>query len=380
MHSVHDPNRTMPELRALLQTLIEKGGSDLHLVPGSRPRIRIDGRLVSLENPPLTPSEITQLLDEILTDSQKPLWQERAEWDCALSLEGVGRFRCSLYRQRGATAAAIRMISPQIPSFEELGLPLIIGELVKKPRGLVLVTGPTGSGKSTTLSAMVEKINQERDLHILTIEDPVEFLHTNKKSLINQREVGTDTKDFHTALKSVLRQDPDVVLLGEMRDLETIQAALTLAETGHLTFATLHTNSCVQTIHRLVNVHPPHQHSQVRAQLSMVLEGILSQALVPALKGTGQALALEILIPTPAIRNLIRDDKIHQIYSMMQTGQAKHGMQTMNQSLFELYKRGQISEKAALALSSLPDELAGMIKRGGGSPILQSTASRSPSM
>ena len=267
--------------------------------------------------------------------------------------------------QRGAVAAAIRTIPFKILSFQELGLPPIVNELSKKPRGLVLVTGPTGSGKSTTLAAMIDKINSEKYHHIITIEDPIEYLHQHKKCVVNQREVNADTKSFKAALKYVLRQDPDVILIGEMRDLETIEAALTISETGHLTFATLHTNSAAQTINRIIDVFPPYQQAQVRAQLSFVLEGIMSQQLIPKASGTGRALCLEILIPNPAIRNLIREDKVHQIYGMMQTGQAKFGMQTMNQSLFELYSRKLISYEEAIGRSSVPEELIAMINRGG---------------
>ena len=254
------------------------------------------------------------------------------------------------------------MIPFNVPPFEELGLPPVIAELTKKPRGLILVTGPTGMGKSTTLAAMIDKINSERHEHIVTIEDPIEFVHQHNKCLVNQREINSDTHSFHKALKSALRQDPDVVLIGEMRDLETIEAALTISETGHLTFATLHTNSCVQTINRIIDVFPPHQQPQIRAQLSFVLEGVLSQTLIPRIGG-GRVLALEIMIPNAAIRNLIREDKVHQIYSAMQTGQSKFGMQTLNQSLFELYRKRLISYDDAVGKSSLPDELRTMIER-----------------
>jgi twitching motility protein PilT len=356
----------MADLHQLLQTVIERKGSDLHITTGVPPQIRVDGRLVPLEGPPLTPADTKQLVYSALTDMQKRRFEEENELDCSFGLKGLSRFRCNVFMQKGAVAAAIRTIPFQIKSIEELGLPPIVHELLSRPRGLVLVTGPTGSGKSTTLAAMLDKINQEEHHHILTIEDPIEYLHPHKNCLVNQREVQADTKDFKTALKYVLRQDPDVVLVGEMRDLETIEAALTIAETGHLTLATLHTNSCAQTIHRIIDVFPPHQQPQVRAQLSLVLEGILSQTLIPKATGGGRVLALEILVPTPAIRNLIREDKIHQIYSMMQTGQAKFGMQTMNQSLLELYKKKLITQEAALGRSSIPDELAGMISREGG--------------
>ncbi|MBI5180664.1 MAG: type IV pilus twitching motility protein PilT, partial [Nitrospirae bacterium] len=298
-------------------------------------------------------------------DAQKHRFEEDNELDLSFGLKGLSRFRANIFMQRGAVSAAIRTIPFKILSFQELGLPPIVNELSKKPRGLVLVTGPTGSGKSTTLAAMIDKINSEKYHHIITIEDPIEYLHQHKKCVVNQREVNADTKSFKAALKYVLRQDPDVILIGEMRDLETIEAALTISETGHLTFATLHTNSAAQTINRIIDVFPPYQQAQVRAQLSFVLEGIMSQQLIPKASGTGRALCLEILIPNPAIRNLIREDKVHQIYGMMQTGQTKFGMQTMNQSLFELYSRKLISYEEAIGRSSVPEELIAMINRGG---------------
>ncbi len=265
--------------------------------------------------------------------------------------------------QRGAVTGAFRMIPFIIKTFNELGLPPIITELTKKPRGLILVTGPTGCGKSSTLAAIIDKINKERQEHIMTIEDPIEFIHAHKSCLINQREVNSDTTSFKDALRYVLRQDPDIVLIGEMRDLETIEAALTVSETGHLTFATLHTNTAIQTLNRIIDVFPAHQQEQIRVQLSFVLEGIISQQLIPKKNGGGRVLAVEIFIPTPAIRNLIREDKSHQIYSMMQTGQTKFGMQTMNQSLFELFKKGLISYDDALSKSTIPDELINMMQR-----------------
>lgn len=366
----------MADLHQLLQTVIQKGGSDLHITTGVPPQIRVDGQLVSLDGPPLTPADTKQIVYSALTDMQKRRFEEDNELDCSFGLKGLSRFRCNVFMQKGAVAAAIRTIPFRIMTIEELGLPPIVYELLSKPRGLVLVTGPTGSGKSTTLAAMLDKINQEEHHHILTIEDPIEYLHAHKNCVVNQREVQSDTRDFKTALKYVLRQDPDVVLVGEMRDLETIEAALTIAETGHLTLATLHTNSCAQTVHRIIDVFPPHQQPQVRAQLSLVLEGILSQTLIPKATGSGRVLALEILVPTPAIRNLIREDKIHQVYSMMQTGQAKFGMQTMNQALLELYKKRLITYEAALSRSSLPDELIGMLGREGGGAGLQSASMR----
>lgn len=356
----------MPNLYQLLQTMIEKGASDLHVTTGSPPQIRINGDLVPLNFPPMTPAETKQLVYSILTDAQKHKYEEKNELDLSFGIKGLSRFRANIFMQRGAVAAAIRVIPFKIMGFEELGLPLVVNELVQKPRGLILVTGPTGSGKSTTLAAMVDKINTEVHGHIITIEDPIEFVHLHKKSLVNQREVGSDTESFKIALRYILRQDPDVVLIGEMRDLETIEAALTISETGHLTLATLHTNAAVDTIHRIVDVFPPHQQGQVRSQLSFVLEGILSQQLLPKANGQGRVLSLEILIPNDAIRNLIREDKMHQIYSHMQTGQSKHGMQTMNQSLLDLYQRRFITYESALWCSSRPDELITMISRISG--------------
>ncbi|MEK7279127.1 MAG: type IV pilus twitching motility protein PilT [Nitrospirota bacterium] len=358
----------MSNLYQLLQTMIEKGASDLHITTGTPPQIRVDGRLVPLNLPALTPSDTKQLIYSVLTDSQKHKFEEENELDLSFGLKGLSRFRANVFMQRGAVAAAIRGIPFKISTFEELGLPSSVNEFVKKPRGLVLVTGPTGSGKSTTLAAMVDKINSERHEHIVTVEDPIEFLHPHKKAIINQREVNSDTKSFKAALKYILRQDPDVVLIGEMRDLETIEATLTIAETGHLTFATLHTNSTAQTINRIIDVFPPYQQPQVRAQLSFVLEGILSQQLLPKATGNGRVLAMEVLIPTPAIRNLIREDKIHQIYGNMQAGQSKHGMQTMNQSLLDLYQKRLISYDDAIARSSMHEELITMINRTGSGP------------
>jgi twitching motility protein PilT len=288
------------------------------------------------------------------------------ELDCAFGIRGLARFRCNVFSQRGSVAAVYRLIPERIRTFEELGLPEIIAKFAEAPRGLVLVTGPTGSGKSTTLAAMLDKVNTERHEHIITIEDPIEYIHAHKGCIVNQREVHADTDGFDVALRAALREDPDVVLIGEMRDLPTIEAALRIAETGHLTFATLHTNSASQTINRIIDVFPAHQQSQIRTQLSLVLEGVVCQALLPRATGPGRAVALEILVPTPAIRNLIREDKVHQIYSAMQAGQEKAGMQTFNQSLATLYLQRQISMATALATSSMKDELTEMISRGAG--------------
>lgn len=356
----------MANLHQMLQTLIDKGASDLHVTTGSPPQLRIDGELVPMNLPPLTAAETKQLCYSILTDVQKHKFEENDELDLSFGIKGLSRFRANVFMQRGAVAAAIRTIPFKIQSLEELNLPPVVSELVNKPRGLILVTGPTGSGKSTTLASMVDKINSERHEHIMTVEDPIEFLHQHKKALVNQREVGADTKSFKLALKYVLRQDPDVVLIGELRDLETIEAALTVSETGHLALATLHTNSAVQTINRVVDVFPPYQQPQIRAQLSFVLEGILAQQLVPKMSGQGRVLAMEVMVPNAAIRNLIREDKVHQIYSTMQTGQSKFGMQTMNQSLLDLYQKRLISYDEALGRSPVPDEFLTMVQRAPG--------------
>lgn len=363
----------MPNLHQLLKAMVEKGSSDLHITTGSPPQLRIDGHLVPLKTAPMTPVETKQLCYSILTDAQKHKFEEENELDLSFGVKGLSRFRANIFMQRGAVGGAFRTIPFKILTFAELGLPQAVADMSKKPRGLVLVTGPTGSGKSTTLASVIDKINTERHEHIMTIEDPIEYLHPHKNCLVNQREVGADTQSFKKALKYILRQDPDVVLIGEMRDLETIEAALVISETGHLAFATLHTNSCVQTINRVVDVFPPHAQPQVRAQLSFVLEGVMSQALLPRNGAPGRVLALEIMLPNPAIRNLIREDKIHQIYSQMQMGQQKFGMQTFNQSLFALFQRKLISLDEALTRSSDPEELKNMMGGSAG-------AARGPGM
>jgi twitching motility protein PilT len=355
-------------LHQLLKTMVEKGGTDLHVTTNSPPLIRIDGDLVPLSQPPLTAVDTKKLTYSVLTDAQKHRFEEHLELDISFGVKGLARFRANVYMQRGAVAGAFRRIPYEILGFKELGLPPVVEGLCVKPRGLVLVTGPTGSGKSTTLAAMIDKVNRERPVHILTIEDPVEYLHSHKKAMVNQRELHSDTHSFPNALRSVLREDPDVVLVGEMRDLETIESALRIAETGHLTFATLHTNSAPQTINRIVDVFPEHQQAQIRAQLSFVLEGIVCQSLLQRASGKGRVLCVEVLVPSAAIRNLIREDKIHQVYSMMQAGQLRFGMQTFNQSLAMLYHRRMITLQAALAYSSFPDELQDMINRGVGAP------------
>ena len=353
-------------LHQLLKTLVDQGGTDLHITTNSPPQIRVDGRLVPLQLPPMTAPETKSLVYSVLTDNQKHRFEENLELDFSFGVKGLARFRSNVFNQRGAVAAAFRVIPWEIKSFKDLGLPDIVIQICDRPRGLVLVTGPTGSGKSTTLAAMIDKVNAERHEHIVTIEDPIEYLHSHKRCLVNQRELHSDTHSFPNALRSALREDPDVVLIGEMRDLETIEAALRIAETGHLTFATLHTNSAAQTINSIIDVFPAHQQSQVRAQLSFVLEGILCQTLLPRANGQGRVLALEVMVPNPAIRNLIREDKVHQIYSVMQTGQQKFGMQTFNQSLATLYFKKQISLQTGLSVSHHPDELQEMINRGAG--------------
>ncbi|MGE5345428.1 MAG: type IV pilus twitching motility protein PilT [Acidithiobacillales bacterium] len=353
-------------LHQLLKTLVERGGSDLHITTNSPPMIRVDGDLSPLDFPPLTVPETKQLVYSILTDVQKHRFEENFELDLSFGVKGLARFRGNVFFQRGAVSASFRQIPYEILGFRELGIPTVVESLCTKPRGLILVTGPTGSGKTTTLATMLDKVNRERPLHIVTIEDPIEYLHTHKRCIVNQRELHADTHSFPNALRAVLREDPDVVLVGEMRDLETMECALRVAETGHLTFATVHTNSAVQTLNRIVDSFPANQQPQVRAQLSFVLEGILCQSLLPRASGRGRCLAMEILIPTPAIRNLIREDKFHQIYSMMQTGQSKYGMQTFNQSLATLVHRRVISQELAVSISSLPDELIEMLQRGVG--------------
>ncbi|HEX8845918.1 MAG TPA: type IV pilus twitching motility protein PilT [Pyrinomonadaceae bacterium] len=362
-------NEPVPQitLSELLKKLAEFGGSDLHITTNTPPQIRVDGHLRPLEGyKVLTSADTKQLAYSVLTDAQKHRFEENLELDFSFGVKGLSRFRANIFNQRGAVGAVFRAIPYEIKPFEALGLPPIVKELCNKPRGLILVTGPTGSGKSTTLAAMIDKINNDRHEHILTIEDPIEFLHNHKSCLVNQREVNADTKGFAEALRTALRQDPDVVLVGEMRDLETIESALRIAETGHLTFATLHTNSAASTINRIIDVFPSEQQAQVRAQLSLVLEGILCQALLPKADGQGRAMALEILVPNAAIRNLIREDKVHQIYSMMQTGQDKFGMQTFNQSLATLYHRRLINLETAMQRSSNTDELRELIERGSG--------------
>lgn len=356
----------MSGLPDFLREMLDRGASDLHITAGIPPMIRVRNQLIPLDYPPLNAQESRQLCYSILSDVQKHRLEEDQELDLSFGLRGLSRFRANIFEQRGSLAGAFRLIPRKIPSFQELGLPLAVDELCSKPRGLILVTGATGSGKSTTLAAMIDKINTDRREHIVTIEDPIEFLHGHKSCVVHQREVYQDTKSFRAALRSILRQDPDVVLIGEMRDLETVEAALTVSETGHLTLATLHTNSCAQTINRIIDIFPDYQQSRVRAQLSFILEGVLCQTLIPTLDGAARVLAMEIMLPNPALRNLIRENKIHQIYSQMQMGQTTSGMLTMNQSLMSLCQRGVISLDAALANTSFPDELRQMIAGSGG--------------
>jgi twitching motility protein PilT len=356
----------MASIQALLKAMIDKGASDLHVTSGSPPQMRIDGRLIPLRMEPLTPTDTKEICYSVLTDAQRMRFEEEQELDLSFGVKSLARFRANIFYQRGSVAGAFRTIPFQIRGLGELGLPPICEDMARKPRGLILVTGPTGSGKSTTLAAMVDLINTETRGHIITIEDPIEYLHPHKGCVVNQREVGADTQNFKRALKYILRQDPDCVLVGEMRDLETIEAALVTAETGHLCLATLHTNSAVQTINRIIDVFPPHQQTQVRVQLSFVLEGILCQQLLPKATGAGRCLAVEVMIPNPAIRNLIREEKIHQVYSQMQIGQSKFGMQTLNQSLFNLFIARIITLEEALMRSSDVEELKTMIGAAGG--------------
>jgi twitching motility protein PilT len=367
------PAENRVNLHQLLKAMVEKGASDMHITAGAPPLLRIDGEVIPLKLPPLTPVDTKHLAYSIMTEEQKIAFEKDSELDLSFGVKNLSRFRGNIYLQRGAVAAAIRTIPFKILSYDELGLPQVIADIANKPNGLVLVTGPTGSGKSTTLASIIDKINSEQRVHILTIEDPIEYLHPHKMAVVNQREIGADTASFKGALRYVLRQDPDVVLVGEMRDLDTIEAALTIAETGHLVFATLHTNGAVATINRIVDVFPAHQQDQVRNKLSFVLQGVITQQLMPRAGQPGRCLAMEILVPNAAIRNLIRENKIHQIYGTMQVGQDKHGMMTLNQSLMNLYLRRFISLEQALSQSNEADELKGMIEQrakqgGGGDP------------
>jgi twitching motility protein PilT len=343
-------------LRALLEEMIQKEASDLHITTGERPKLRIDGDIAdSSVTEVLTPKDTLHLAYSVLTENQKKRFETEDELDFSFGIQNLARFRGNVYKQRGCVSMAIRMIPFNVRTFQELGLPPVIAKLAERPRGLILVTGPTGSGKSTTLAAIIDKINKERKGHIITVEDPIEFIHRHQSCIVNQREIGTDTKSFSTALKYALREDPDVILVGEMRDLETIAAALTIAETGHLVLATLHTNSAAESINRIIDVFPSGQQSQVRAQLAFVLEGVLTQTLLQKARGKGRMMACEIMVATPAIRSLIRDDKVHQIYSALQSGK-KHGMQTMVDALYQLYMNREVSKEECLRAASDANE------------------------
>ena len=348
-------------LRALLEEMIEKDASDLHIVAGERPKLRVDGDIVSAtSDEQLTPKDTLSLAYSVLTENQKKRFETENELDFSFGIQNLARFRGNVFKQRGCVSVVIRQIPFNVKTFNDLGLPAVVAHLADKPRGLVLVTGPTGSGKSTTLAAMIDKINKELAGHIITVEDPIEFIHRHQKCIVNQREVGTDTNSFSAALKYALRQDPDVVLVGEMRDLETTASALTIAETGHLAFATLHTNSAAESINRIIDIFPAHQQTQIRTQLSFVLEGVVTQTLLQKAKGRGRVMAAEILVVTPAIRALIRDDKVEQIPSMMQAGK-KHGMQTLNDALYQLYMNREVVKEECLRVSSNPNEFLRMI-------------------
>jgi twitching motility protein PilT len=348
-------------LRALLEEMIQKDASDLHITAAERPKLRVDGDIVDSSVPDvLTPKDTLQLAYSVLTENQKKRFENDDELDFSFGIQNLARFRGNVFKQRGCVAMVIRMIPFNVRTFQELGLPSVLAKLAERPRGLILVTGPTGSGKSTTLAAIIDKINKERKGHIITVEDPIEFIHRHQACIVNQREIGTDTKTFAAALKYALREDPDVILVGEMRDLETVAAALTIAETGHLVLATLHTNSAAESINRIIDVFPSNQQSQVRAQLAFVLEGVITQTLLPKAKGRGRCMAAEIMVATPAIRALIRDDKIHQIYSAMQAGK-KFGMQTMNDALYQLYTSREVSQEECERVSSDPKEFLRMI-------------------
>ena len=373
-------------LRGLLEEMVSRNASDLHIVAGERPKLRVDGDITnaSIEHS-LAPKDTLQLAYSVLTEEQKKRFELEDELDFSFGIQNLARFRGNVFKQRGCVSMVVRQIPFAIKTFDQLGLPGSIAKMAEKPRGLVLVTGPTGSGKSTTLAAMIDKINRERKGHIITVEDPIEFIHKHQSCIINQREIGSDTKSFANALKYALREDPDIILVGEMRDLETIAATLTIAETGHLAFATLHTNSAAEAINRIIDVFPSHQQSQVRAQLAFVLEGIVTQTLLPKAQGKGRVMAAEILVVTPAIRALIRDDKVHQIYSSMQAGK-KWGMQTLNDALYALYMNREVTADECLRVSGDPTEFQRMIGqldpadegRTGQPPAAKPAATRGP--
>ena len=368
---------TTVNLRSLLEEMIERDASDLHIVAGERPKLRVDGDITnSSVDHVLTPKDTLSIAYSVLTENQKKRFETESELDFSFGIQNLARFRGNCFKQRGCVSLVIRQIPFNVRTFEELGLPAVVAQLADRPRGLVLVTGPTGSGKSTTLAAMIDKINKEMKGHIITVEDPIEFIHRHQSCIVNQREIGTDTQSFAAALKYALRQDPDVVLVGEMRDLETIQAALTIAETGHLAFATLHTNSAMESINRIIDVFPSHQQSQVRAQLAFVLEGVVTQTLLQRAKGKGRVMAAEIMICTPAIRALIREEKVHQIESSMQAGK-KYGMQTLNDALYQHYMSREVAKEECLRVTSKPNDFLRMI---GETPLdeKEPTASAGP--
>lgn len=351
-------------MKQLLEEMVQRNSTDLHLTTGAPPMYRIDGDLVPTNYEILTPELIQNLIYSVLNDQQKKKFEMEWELDFSFGIAGLSRFRGNCFQQRGSVAAALRTIPFEIRGFKELGIPLVVQELANRPKGLILCTGPTGSGKSTTLAAVIDKVNSERRCHIVSVEDPIEYLFRHKKAIINQRQVGSDTKSFGNALKYVLRQDPDVVMIGEMRDPETIGTTLTIAETGHLTLATLHTNSCAESIHRIIDVFPPHQQGQVRSQLAFVVEGVITQQLIPKIGG-GRVLSCEVMVATPAIRALIRDEKEHQIYSTIQAG-LKYGMQTMNQSLFNLYAKRTITLETAFDYTPNIEEFEHMVEQKTG--------------
>ena len=346
------------KIQQLFKLMVENNASDLHLTAGTSPGIRVHGEIIRVKTPPLSGEDTKRLIYQILSEDQKNEFEKKLELDFSFGIKGLARFRANVFNSKGAVAAVFRIIPSIIPDFKSLGLPNTLLKMTDSSNGLILVTGPTGSGKSTTLAALLDYLNQNEAGHIITLEDPVEFVHAHKSCLVNQREIGSDSLSFSSALKSLLRQDPDIVLVGELRDVETIEAALTIAETGHLVFGTLHTNSCVQTINRIINVFPSHQQGQVRTLLSFVLQGIVAQQLIKKSWEKGRVAAMEILVPTPGIRNLIREDKVHQIYSQMQIGQDKTVMQTMNQALKKFIDSGAISAEVGLGYSSAPEELA----------------------
>jgi len=371
-------------LRTLLEEMVSRNASDLHIVAGERPKLRVDGDITNASfDTELTPKDTLQIAYSVLTEQQKKRFELDDELDFSFGIQNLARFRGNVFKQRGCVSMVVRQIPFMIKTFDQLGLPGSIAKMAEKPRGLVLVTGPTGSGKSTTLAAMIDKINRERKGHIITVEDPIEFIHKHQSCIINQREIGSDTKSFANALKYALREDPDIILVGEMRDLETIAATLTIAETGHLAFATLHTNSAAEAINRIIDVFPSHQQSQVRAQLAFVLEGIVTQTLLPKATGRGRVMAAEILVVTPAIRALIRDDKVHQIYSSMQAGK-KFGMQTLNDALYQLYMAREVTADECLRVSGDPTEFQRMIGQlptdddGSGKPGAPKSATGRP--